>query len=428
MFEQLSQLTLSTIRNEIVLFNNDPIAQTLKRYLYEKSYPEILGISRKEICHSSFLAWILDPAASHGLGDFGIRRLLEIIFTSHFPTPEITNNNLIDDFITGNFRVEFASVEREYVFQKNAANTSGRVDILIQLELKIDNTNPKLRIVLENKVLASEGKDQTERYYKHFSSLKDDYQNLFVYLTPISNIVLSALTTPECKNKNFIQINYQSLVDSMLEPALDQPLNNTTQLFIGQYIQSLGQPTMDEKAEKFERGLIMAIGKDERELLKKFWSNNQKIILAALYAFSVDEEQEESDRNIVTAALSSITNNSKDKSRIKLSYKDFESEPFRKSDIGFQTIQLLNKMNLITSENFDSIANDKSCSFKLLKQLKEMTLKEQEYKRYRHNQAPEFEFNGSEFYIARNWGINNIDPFITKFEKMFTGLKYKLVN
>jgi hypothetical protein len=58
---------------------------------------------------------------------------------------------------------------------------------------------------------------------------------------------LDDLVQPECENNHYIQINYQSLVDALLEPAIDQTIDATTKLIISQYIQSLSQPSMEEE-------------------------------------------------------------------------------------------------------------------------------------------------------------------------------------
>ena len=40
---------------------------------------KILGVSRSEQCHSKFIAWLLDPNGSHGLGEFSLRRFLQLL-------------------------------------------------------------------------------------------------------------------------------------------------------------------------------------------------------------------------------------------------------------------------------------------------------------------------------------------------------------
>lgn len=413
------EMSLEDTRGEIVKFNNDPNAQRLKSRYGEKTYPEILGVSRRELSHSGFLAWVLDPTESHGIGDFGIRRLLEIVITSKLWNTDAAKQGLFDDLITGNFQVASSSVRREVNIGK-----AGRVDVLIELTFAIGQAIYPLRIVIENKVLSTEGIDQTGRYFQHFEGLADGFTNLYVYLTPLSSLDLEELSEPECENKNFIQINYQELVDSLLEPAMEQTAHAETKLMIGQYIQSLSQPSMDELENDFERGLIMAIGSKERELLEKFWAGNQKIIQAALYAISSDPNQDKEVRESVQEALSSIASSGKDRSTIMIRNEGADHARIRKSDIGYETVKLLESRGLIDDEVFRWLAEDTSCGFKLLKTKEDVRETEAQYRKYRVKDEPELVYANTGYYVARNWGIGNIDKFITKLESRFPGLEY----
>ncbi len=116
---------------------------------------------------------------------------------------------------------------------------------------------------------------------------------------------------------------------------------------------------------------------------------------------------------------------SKDRSLYTISYNDevFESG-FRKSDIGYNTVKLLESKGLIDDKVFALLQEDTSCSFKLLKQQDEMTETEKRYTKYRHTREPEFFHKGESYYIARNWGVGNTPKFIEKMEKAFPSLKF----
>jgi hypothetical protein len=365
----------------------------------------------------------MDPKSSHGIGDFGIRRLIEILITSKFWQAQENRSKFFDDLITGNFELHKSSIRREVDLAKN-----GRLDLLIELHLSINNENSYLRLIIENKVFSTEGKDQTNRYHDHFSNLKDGYKNIFVYLTPLSSLDLDDLVQPECENKHYIQINYQSLVDALLEPALDQKIDTTTKLIISQYIQSLSQPSMVEDENDFERGMIMAIGKEERELLQKFWINNQKIIQAALYAISSDPNQDTDVRDTVRDALASIATTGKNRSSVIIQYDGQNQAPIKKSDLGYATVKLLESKGRIDNEVLKFLTDDKSCSFQLLKTADQITDNEKKYRRYRFNNKPELIHEGIGYYVARNWGIGNIDVFIKKIQNKFPNLKYVIDN
>ncbi len=116
---------------------------------------------------------------------------------------------------------------------------------------------------------------------------------------------------------------------------------------------------------------------------------------------------------------------SKDRSLYTVSFNGevFESD-FRKVEIGYNTVKLLESKGLIDKKAFSLLRNDTSCSFRLLKLLDEMTETERRYSRYRHNKKPEFVHEGEGYYIARNWGVGNTQKFIEKMEKAFSGLEY----
>jgi hypothetical protein len=103
---------------------------------------------------------------------------------------------------------------------------------------------------------------------------------------------LQLLNEPQCINKNYMQINYQSLLDNLFQPALELNLNQFTYTIIEQYIKTLHRPAIDAEKGSNTRGIIMAYEKEEKELLKKFWETNEEIILAAVSILKEDDDIE----------------------------------------------------------------------------------------------------------------------------------------
>ncbi len=261
--------------------------------------------------------------------------------------------------------------------------------------------------------------------YVDIVQLNEDNIVIYVYLTPISTLDLIELTEPECNCKEFIQINYQSIVDYLIEPALNQNISARTQNILTEYLKSLSQPSINEEADGHKQELIMALGNEERKLLSSFWEKNQKLILASLYAISSDPEQEKDTRDSIREALDSLSSD-KDRSTYNIKYNgEIFSSNFKKSDIGLQTINLLKAKGLIDDNIIKYLRKDKSCSFLLLKKKEEFTETEIKYRKYRTNDSPELIYNGEEFYVARNWGIGNIHKLINKFTDKFPGLEYE---
>ena len=414
------EFTLESIRDEIIKFKNDPSYLELENFYYSKSFSEILGVSRREISHSNFLAWILNHTENHGLGDFSIKKFLDIILIFDKNNLRINHSNLYNSFITENYDIEKFIIKSEYSIQN-----VGRIDIYLDLRISINDKQHNLKIIIENKVESKENNDQTNSYYSYFNSNKKQNEIIiYVYLTPTPTLELIELNESECNCKEFIQINYQSLVDYLIEPALKQNISNQTKNILIEYLKSLSQPAINSETDMHKQELIMALGNEERKLLSIFWQKHQKLILASLYAISSDPEQEQDTRDSVRTALDNLSSD-KDRSTFELKYngKVFHSG-FKKSDIGLNTILLLQKENLINDTNIQFLKEDKSCSFFLLKKKDDFTETEIKYRKYKINSPVEFIYKHEEFYVARNWGISNIDKFINKFTQKFPGLEY----
>lgn len=412
---------IDQIRDEIIKFKNDPDFQKLENFYYSKSFSEILGVSRREISHSGFLAWLLGNLESHNLGEFPIKKFLDIILKFSNDKLKSKHSDLFNSFVTEDYLIERLFIKSEY-----AIKNVGRLDIYIELTLLIAGKTKNIKLVIENKVESRENNDQTNSYFNFFNPTEnDDNIVIYVYLTPISTLELIELTEPECNCKAFIQINYQSIVDYLIEPALNQNISTRTQNILTEYLKSLSQPSIDEEADGHKQELIMALGNEERKLLSSFWEKNQKLILASLYAISSDPEQEKDTRDSIREALDSLSSD-KDRSTYNIKYNGAVfKRNFKKSDIGLQTINLLNAKGLIDQNILNYLKEDKSCSFLLLKKKEDFTETEIKYRKYKTNDAPELIFNGEEFYVARNWGIGNIHKLINKFTDKFPGLEYE---
>lgn len=123
------------------------------------------------------------------------------------------------------------------------------------------------------------------------------------------------------------------------------------------------------------------------------------------------------------------SNGNRDYSTISLFFKDEPFElNFKKSDIGFFTIKLLNENGLISENIFNFLREDKSCNFQLIRKRQEVNT-ETELKKYRINNPPEFIYNEEKYWVARNWGrvngIDNTEKIIEKIIGKFPEIKYE---
>lgn len=415
--------TIDEIRREIAGFKNDPDVLSLSRYYQAKSFSEILGVSRKELPHSRFIAWLLDANESHGLGFFPIKKLLDSIVLLSQPSVSVPNKGHFDAIITDDLNIVSVEIESEKSIGKH-----GRVDIYAKISLQGNPHIDTISIAVENKVTSLETNDQTQRYFEYFENNKDNRTlQLYVYLTPISTLELLELSEPLCTCKQFIQINYQSIVDMIIEPALNSDISNKTKNILTEYLQSLSQPSFNDDNEEHQEGLIMAIGTEERELLKKFWDKNQKLILASLYAMSSDPDQDKDIRDSISGALEQMSENTKDKSLVTIFFEEQPViAPFKKAYIGLKTVLLIEEKGLLDHAAFEFLRADKSCSFNLIKSKDEVTPNEQKYHKYKVESSAELVYEGKEYYVARNWGIGNITKFIDNIHARFPQISFQI--
>lgn len=147
------------ILEDFIVRNRD--LEHLERLLDDFNVFEALGAVRQEMRHSDFLAFLLDPHQSHGLGDEFLKRFLkQVLFgvASQDLTPvEVDVADLNNAFVRREWR---------------------NIDILVR--------DPQAGIVcaLENKVTSSEHSGQLRRYRETVTQQFPEYDRIFVFLTP----------------------------------------------------------------------------------------------------------------------------------------------------------------------------------------------------------------------------------------------------
>lgn len=127
---------------------------------------DALGLVHQEIRHSNFLAWLLDPAESHGLGGLFLRAVLMDLLRQTPPADRLFSPIRLDGGeLTG------VEVRREW----------RNLDLLITVE------DPNLLIAVENKIRSGEHSNQLARYRETVErsvELKRFPERQYVYLTP----------------------------------------------------------------------------------------------------------------------------------------------------------------------------------------------------------------------------------------------------
>lgn len=289
---QQKEYTKKEIIDDIITFNNDVDVQRLKEIYYSQTLPEIFAVSRRELTHSSFLAWLFATSSNHGLGTAPLVQLLELyVLKSREQKKKWITDKVSNAIITRDFHIsECTSVTEEAVV---TANARGRADIVLTCEINLPNLSlNKLKIVIENKVYSDEHGNQTQTYFDYYESIKEKQEKvLYIYLTPPTSIA-----DADCPE--FIHITYQDLLEHVFEPIRRRiDISQRTQFILNEYISSLSIPAdvMEDKNVTHIQTSILAIGMEEKELLQAFWDKNNRLIIAVLTAISSDDDNETKD-------------------------------------------------------------------------------------------------------------------------------------
>ncbi len=277
---------MDAVIQQIRQFHQSPTTAKLREQLRQKPLLDIWGVGRRENGHSNFLAWLLAPAESHELGNFTLQMLLFLIATTRLTKEQQLPEALQYAILSGKNIISTAKIRREV----SIPSTKDRVDIVIDIELTEELEGiQRLKIVLENKINATETKNQTIRYYQHFRNQPTPgLFPIFVYLCRIH--------ARPCQDPHFIRIDYQQISDSLITPALHR--ENTpeyTLLLLREYANHLSYFNSDS--------LYIAMNDQHRKILIKFWDENSALIQACAQVLSEDPdtspEVQESARSIV---------------------------------------------------------------------------------------------------------------------------------
>ena len=112
----------------------DPDFEHISNKLTKFNFFEAIGAQRREVRHSDFLAFLLNPKGNHGLGDAFLRRFLKHALKTSFNYPESS------DF----------QIERE----------TRNIDIFLH------DDKSHLAVIIENKIDSDEHDNQLERYWR----------------------------------------------------------------------------------------------------------------------------------------------------------------------------------------------------------------------------------------------------------------------
>lgn len=265
-------------KSAILAMRNSQTYQQLSASYERQNVFNILKVERNENRHSAFLCWLLNPQSDHALGTEPLKKLLAL-----YACQSKQNSELNTLFITGNYYVEVEECSTEKLLSDiSSKSVQDRADIWLKLIItdseKVRHTVP---VIIENKVYASEGKEQTVKYHNavcEFQKNEGATSTVEIYLTPEG--------AKSCGCGSFTCLTYQQLLDYVIEPLSYYPMPAEPHSLIKAYIVNLGMPATksadEEKDPKKLSNSILAISSEKRDALICLYEDFKPLYDAAL--------------------------------------------------------------------------------------------------------------------------------------------------
>lgn len=252
----------------------------------------IVGRTHTETWHSMFLAWLLDPSGSHGLGDFALRRFLLTLSSPDIQADEGENLEKIARIAALGKLSDAIVFPKEKERKEYLIEGGGRLDVFVQ-NITSDDQKEKCVLLIEQKVNAKIDKQQCSRYADWLWRKYPDSIKLVVMLAPDDSLGLSSLKT--FGDPRWAAINYQTLHDLVLVPSLRSPIYNAqTKPFLEQYIEALRVTNGERK---------LAVTEEEKKLAGELYEMHKTAFDAIELALSGEVELNLSGRPINSLKL-----------------------------------------------------------------------------------------------------------------------------
>ena len=169
---------------------------------------EAIGHTRSEERHSDFLAFLLDPNETHGLGAEVLRRFVVTILKSmrSKDRPLSLSEVMLTDF-------DSCQVLREH----------RRIDVLC-----VDESH-RFLLAIENKIGSGEHRDQLSRYRSDLETQYRGFRRVLAYLTPDNRDPL--------KDKNWTPVSYTDVLSivELLATTQKDEISNAVALALDHY-------------------------------------------------------------------------------------------------------------------------------------------------------------------------------------------------
>ena len=164
---------------------------------------EILrNISDETHVHSKFIAELLKPNGSHGMGALFLKLFLQIILPDfHCQQNELSKANVLTEYDLGIKNID--------------ATEGGKVDIFLQIP-------QQMAIVIENKIYAEDQNNQLLRYSNYLKKLKDVKKKYLFYLNLHGSNPSEGSGVNELPNSVLHKLSYKEHILNWIEVCIKE--------------------------------------------------------------------------------------------------------------------------------------------------------------------------------------------------------------
>lgn len=229
---------------------------------------EILGLTKNEVrLHSNFIAYLLNPNASHGQGTIYLDLFLKMI-SNKIKSPQTKN-----DAIEIKLDSKSTRVSVEYYIGKKTDEEGGRIDIIC-----IDRNNNM--IIIENKIHAPDQKNQLSRYNNYNKNAVLIYLDLFG-----NNPTNDSLGDKEISELNLIILSYENDIIQWLELCIKEsyqlPLIRES---VFQYLSTIKKLTNQIEIKEMDNDIVNTITSSKEKitsaiLIEKALNDAKKVLI-----------------------------------------------------------------------------------------------------------------------------------------------------
>lgn len=201
----------------------------------------VLGLSSNETrTHSAFLAELLNPYGSHGMGDLFLKKFLLYV---HIEDLNLETKNA------------YVEVERSIGEIDEDKEHGGRIDLIVE-------SAAGKGIIIENKIYAVDQPKQLVRYHNYAEVTYSDYRLLYLSLDKGEASVDSTKgnNVQLISGEDYLSITYRNEILKWLNDCLEElPKDKVVYIILKQYIELLKQLTYQME----ENNIVLEVLKKE---------------------------------------------------------------------------------------------------------------------------------------------------------------------